>query len=65
MMREQGGPRREEAVQGEAVSEEVMCGAAEHETDGGLWRRQMGCLVGVEGGPVWGWGGEGDLQVTR
>ena len=55
MMREQGGPRREEAVQGEAVSEKVMCGAAaEHETDGGLWRRQMGCPVGVEGGPVWG-----------
>lgn len=54
MMREQEGQRREEAVQGEAVSEEVMCGAVEHETDGGLWRRQMGCLVGVEGGPVWG-----------
>lgn len=53
-MREQEGQRREEAVQGEAVSEEVMCGAAEHERDGGLWRRQMGCPVGVEGGPVWG-----------
>lgn len=52
---EQGGPKWEETVQGEAVSEEVMCGlTAEHGTVVGLWRRQEGCLVEVEGSLAWG-----------
>ena len=49
------GPRREETVQEEAVSEEAMCGvAAEHGTDGGPERTQEGCLVEEAGGPAWG-----------
>lgn len=52
---EQGGPKREEAVQEEAVSEEVMCGlTAERGKVVGLWRRQQGCLVEVEGSLAWG-----------
>lgn len=52
---EQGGPRWEEAVQGEAVSEGALSGAtAEHGTGVGLWRRQEGCLVEVVGSLAWG-----------
>lgn len=55
MRKEQEGPRRGEAEQEEAVSERVTSGeAAECGTDVGLWRRQEGFLVGVEGGPAWG-----------
>lgn len=60
--REQGGPERGEAVQEEAASEGAAAGCG---TDVSLGRTQEGCPVGAEGGPVWGWGVEGDLQGTR
>lgn len=53
---EQGGPRREEAVQEEAASEGAKCEAAAAVgcgSDVSLERTQEGCLVGAEGGPVW------------
>lgn len=55
-----------EVVREEAGSEGGLCGAAAGcGKDVGLERRQGECLVGVEGGPAWGQGGGGDLQVTR
>lgn len=48
------------------MSEAAVGGlTAEHGTVVGLSRRQEEYLVEVEGSLAWGWGAEGDLQVTR
>lgn len=63
---EQRRPWEQEGVQVEVGSEEVECGVTvEHGTNVDHWMRPEGSLEEVEGSLAWGWGVEGDLQVTR